>query len=185
MVVGCRIAELSTALGSLGNTCLDGHDRLHLPVSRLVVVAYEFEHLHDMHLECLTDFRERLLLTEIVFLLSERKPTLRHINDVVLRVHHIGSDIESKRQASSFEVVLHHKFECLFAVLDLLNFLKVCENWFHSLLVLTHGVHIHGIEVTHLLCHCSALMLGGREFLDQRLDLVFVVLRHDVEGSET
>ena len=122
---------------------------------------------------------------EIILLLSECHATLIDIQDVPSGIFLVGGESGAHgytiAEGSIFELQLLQR---IFG-LAFLNFLEQWQHRLHTLAVAACGVHGKFIEITEFLLHRALAILILRQFGEDSVDALVVVLLQAVETAET
>ena len=95
VIIGFGITQFGIALRHLCQFCLKTQNVLHFLLRRLLAKSKEFKHIDDVLLICLTNIGSGGIIVKIILFLTQDKSTLHNIQDILLGVFLVGTDINA------------------------------------------------------------------------------------------
>ena len=185
VVILLRVAQLRHALAG---TCQSGLDAHHVGADAACVLLAESLMLaqsHDVLVECLANLCRFGVSVHVVILLSQRQSALDDGYQILFRVLLVGTDVHAEQTLNT--LTLHAwphvlqpvfgDFACVLVSVAQQELLQCAPVVF----VQVHAVHGRVIQVGNLLCHAARFILLGSYAVDERAQLLVVVLLQHVE----
>ena len=142
VVVGSRVAHLHSAVRCFGDSCLDVEDISHFLQSFFLGESAKGEHLDNVLLVGFTNGCSCLVCVEVIVLLPQRQSSLSYLHDVLLAIHHIGSDVYPEISVNAVEREVYHFLCQLVARLDGSDSFQRGAYGLDAFVVAANGIHI-------------------------------------------
>ena len=148
VIIGFGITQFGIALRHLCQFCLKTQNVLHFLLRRLLAKSKEFKHIDDVLLICLTNIGSGGIIVKIILLLTQDKSTLHNIQDILLRVFPVSTDIYSIELIACISGHLHLQSHQRLDILGCLYAVEHRHNRCHSVGISTILVGSELIQVT-------------------------------------